>query len=287
MPRLTPEEKQRHRLEAAKAFVTEVSKIPAFTALSSEEQAAAQKLLNDPAVLEKMGIDLLASRDYNRFFESTKSEHDQVMADLRAKQAVQNDWWRENQEAVKKTLVLERENEDLKRRLGVAGNGNLDDDPDPLPVPRPRPTPVTKPEPPMDLTHLITKDDVARFESDVLALTGLVSTISQKHAREFDEILDTPDLLAFAKDRSLPLALAYDQYVAEKRETRRQLDLDARVKQAREEGFREGRTQSAAIPYPTADEANVFSVLGQATGQGKAATVAEMSAELDALMRKG
>ena len=139
----------------------------------------------------------------------------------------------------------------------------------------------------MDPSRYLTREEAARVQGDLelnqLKLTTMLTKLGLQHSREFDEVLDVDDLVQFAQDSNLRLDLAYERYVGERREAKRQRDLDERLKLAKEEGIKEGRASVAAIPYPVPGQGggeNIFSTL-----QAKpATTVQDIAAELNQLM---
>jgi hypothetical protein len=140
----------------------------------------------------------------------------------------------------------------------------------------------------MDPSKFITREALAALAQDnevqQVRLMSTLNRIGLQHFQEFAEVLDTDDLIAFAQGSNLPLNLAYDQYVKERRETKAQQAVEERIRQAKEDGIREGRAAAAAIPYPVSGQGseNIFSHLG--TEKKGPASVAEMAAELQQMI---
>jgi hypothetical protein len=93
-----------------------------------------------------------------------------------------------------------------------------------------------------------TKEEIESLINDRLAardqayagLTKTAMTLSVRHFKEYNEVLDPDDLEQFAnKNKFSDLKTAYDAYVRPKAEARQAADIDAKIKAAKEEGARE------------------------------------------------
>lgn len=292
MPKpLTPEERARQRAEGAKTFLADV-----FRKIPEDKREQVAEVLQAPDVLEMVGQNLLRQQEFSRFMDAGREQLESERRQVVAQKASLDDWWTQNSAAVSRAVALEREVEDLRRRMGSGGTAPqpgvtpTDDDflspfepPTPRSAPAPAPTPAAHKEPTMDPSRFVTRDALSALaqeaELNQLKLTTMITQIGLRHSAEFSEVLDVDDLIQYAQDSKLPLPVAYDQYVRERREAKTQQQIEERIRQAREEGEKAGRAAAAAIPYPVSGQGteNIFAHIKAEKGP---TTVAEMAAEL-------
>lgn len=287
MPKpLTPEERARQRAEGAKTFLAEV-----FQKIPEDKRAGVADVLQAPEVLEMVGQNLLRQQEFSRFMDAGRSQLESERQQVVAQKAALDDWWGQNSAAVSRAVALEKEVEDLRRRMSGSGSAGVTDDDEflgtPEPKPRPASTPAPKDQSMPDQSRFVTRDALSALaqeaELNQLKLTTMITRIGLQHSAEFQEVLDVDDLVQYAQDSKLPLPLAYDQYVKERREAKAQAAVEERIRQAREEGEKAGRAAASALPYPVSGQGtdNIFSFVKAEKGP---ATVAEIAAELQQMI---
>lgn len=138
-------------------------------------------------------------------------------------------------------------------------------------------------EPPaFDASKYLTKDDLARFAVDQSTRTATViksvGRLASRHAAKFNEELDVDALEEIATKKGLPLEAAYNEYIAPREDERRNKDLEARIKAARDEGAREALSRHKlpvdAVPQESAPVIGRWNK--QSTESAKPATDGEL-----------
>lgn len=258
MARLTPDERARQRQQHASQFLADVSRF-----IPADKQAAWAELKpvleGHPDAVAYIDDTVLRRQEGSRLAQTVSEQQRQ----LDARKTTYDEWWRENETAARVG--------DLAMRQGLwdpatgrfrSSRSAEDDDPgggDPQPPERRQSTPAaTRPN-----GNYVTREELAVLENGAIALTSDLTRIGLSHFREFNESLDTEDLIAFAQDRRLPLTAAYDAYVGERRASKRDADTEARINAAREEGRQEALRTASPTPYPYPGAANPNPMLAQ------------------------
>lgn len=108
--------------------------------------------------------------------------------------------------------------------------------------------------PAVDLSGYVKLEDhqnaLAQTESQGLVLMSLIPTLAMKHYHEFKEVLDVNTVIEHAREKNLPLNLAYEDFVKPRVEERQKKQHDEALSRAREEGAIEERRRQQATPYP-------------------------------------
>lgn len=93
------------------------------------------------------------------------------------------------------------------------------------------------------------------------AFVGLVKAIprmSFDYYKRFGEVLDSDAVEKIALENGLPPDLAYERYIAPKVEAQRSVELEAKIKAAREEGYRDALSKSHLPVDSTPRDSNPF-----------------------------
>jgi hypothetical protein len=222
--------------DAGRAFLARLLEhVPA------EARADVQKHLESERILELAGTETLARADYSR-----------NMNTLRQNQTALDQWFEKHKPVLELGLQAQQRAAQPRGARREDPNLDLNDDDDELDLTgRRRPAP-----PAVDTSRFVDRDEaiaqVRQLEGNAMKFASMLSRISMAHYKEFGgEILDPDKLVEHAEATGLRLDLAYNDYVAERRESARQADLDARLKAAREEGIAQGKASAATeLPWP-------------------------------------
>lgn len=212
-------------LETGKTLLDSVlAKLPenlrdaAKTAFAAPEAADA---------LTELGARGLAQSDYSRQMDDIRRK-DQELADAQAEIArvhkEQTDWYAANKPAL-----------DEYNRIKAGGT------PPAAPVPPAAPAGISK----EDLDKVLGDRD--RSYAQVL---GITSTMTAQHYKDFGEVLNVADLIAFAEKNRLPLADAYAQKFAEPIKARNDKLESERIEKLVAERLATERAQHAGQPFP-------------------------------------
>lgn len=88
---------------------------------------------------------------------------------------------------------------------------------------------------------------LGKTEANTLGLAKAVMKITARHLRQFPEIdLDPDAITKIATEQGLTAEKAYDEWIKPERDKKQTSDFDARLKAAREEGYRDGVSKRAA-----------------------------------------
>jgi len=108
--------------------------------------------------------------------------------------------------------------------------------------------------PAVDTSKFVSREDMAQqmlqIQKDGLALMSLTPTLSVKHLREFDEVLEIQKVVEHAQAKGMRLESAYDDMVSGRREEVRLASVESQIAKAREEGRQEAIRNSQSMPYP-------------------------------------
>jgi len=78
-----------------------------------------------------------------------------------------------------------------------------------------------------------------QIQVDGVTLMGKMNYLQAKHLKEFNEVLDTLDVVKHANEKHLPLDLAYESYTKDLRTKKEEEKRQAELAKAREEGAME------------------------------------------------
>ena len=176
--------------------------------LSEEDKTAFLKVLGNEKLSKSLGEGVMLRSDYSR-----------NMDELTTQKKRNEDWYR--QELAKHNEVLELEKQ---YRAKLAETGGEED----------KPLVAT---PAFDEKKL--REELDQREARTIALFKDGLRLATRHAKDFQEELDTDTLAKLAVEKNLTLAQAYDEMVRPRREEKAKLDFEAKLKAAREEGARE------------------------------------------------
>jgi len=100
----------------------------------------------------------------------------------------------------------------------------------------------------------ISKEDLEKYlgerDRSYAAVLGLTTTLATQHYKNFGEVLDTGDLIAFAEKNRLPLSEAYSQKFAEPIKARNEKLETKRIDKLVQEKLTAERAQMAGQPFP-------------------------------------
>lgn len=223
---------KKDKLEYGKKYLEKLlSHVP------EEQRATVLEALSSEAVQEAAGEDVLRQEDYSREMNTTVAEK-QAAAQERIQaarlQQQLNDWYQENKAALDEYV-------EMKKR-GVDDNEN--------------------PAPKIDMSKYVDKDLMERtiaaqlnqFGQGALQVAALLPRLALRHYKDFNEELDTDALIQHSRNSRIPLDKgAYEDFIKDKLETKREADINKRIKDAREEG-RSAALRESNIPYPVGGE---------------------------------
>ncbi len=190
-----------------------------------------EKLLTHEAGLVLAGTHSLRQDEFSRKMDEATSHYKKAEkwhADL--------DAWKTGVDA---ELAEAKAAKDELARLKAAGGGNGDDSP-----------------PPIDTSKFLSKEDAERLKSEMYAYTtnygAYVPQLVVAHLKEFDEVLDTSALLAFCREKQIPVDRGgYETFVLEKRQERMKKQNEEALKAAEQRGYQKALSEGAsAPPYP-------------------------------------
>jgi hypothetical protein len=220
---------KRDKREAGKTFLENIlAKIP------EGERATVQAAVMKDDVLDFAGEHHLRHDEFSRMADEVRKQSDALTAyrtQLDTYKGELDGWYTTNKTALEKVR---------RRSEGDGDLGELEE----------RPT--------VDLSGYVRAEDHDRMlretQEQGLSLMTLMTRLGMKHYHEFKEPLDPADVIVHARDRGLRLDLAYEDWVAPRREERSKKELEDRLKQAREEGAIEERKRQQVTPYPVGNE---------------------------------
>lgn len=238
-------------LQAVLAKLPENLRAEAEKALSAPEATDALTLLGDSA---------LARGDYSRKMDEIRDLETKAQEQLAANQtdyeALQK-WYGEKKAVIDKYPTLDAVDAELARR---AGQPTLTSREETSPA-----AGLTKEA----LEQYLAERDQARDQGYANVL-GVTTTLTARHLRDFNEVLDMNDLIAHATKHRMPLfdpraeMDAYRAVHGEKIAAKRKADDDAALEKRVQERLAEVRKQEGANPYPLRNrEPSVLDVLSQ------------------------
>jgi hypothetical protein len=122
---------------------------------------------------------------------------------------------------------------------------------------------------------LLTRDEyqrqlAAEFERRDRAAIDFADALTDAkldHQSRFEEKLDTDALYAHVEKTGLPFRKAYDDYIQPRVREAEQAKFEEKLKQAKEEGINEGRSQAHMPVQPDSSHPRAIDSLGQSTNQ--------------------
>lgn len=204
----------------------------AAKAFSAPEAADAITLLGDSA---------LARADYSREMDGIRQKAEELQAEqdrINGIHETQVDWWTKNQAAIEEWKVLK------------AQGTHVPDKKEPVPV-----AGLTKAE----LDEMLNARD-----QGYASVLGITTTLSGRHFKDFGEVLDGNDLIAYAQKNRLALPDAYQQKYADKIKAKTEAEEKVRIDKLVEERLGEERKKLANQPFPLRNqEPSALDVLQQ------------------------
>lgn len=107
-------------------------------------------------------------------------------------------------------------------------------------------------------TNAVTKEELQKamdeYSGKAVFIAKKAAQVSVDYFKRFNEPLDMDAFEKFALEKGLPIDAAYDAFIRPRVSELDQKNIDERIKAAKEEGLREGRSQSN-LPVDTAPKA--------------------------------
>ena len=232
--------KQEDKKAQAAEFVKSV-----LAEISEDQRETVKEALENDKVLGLIGDGVLRQSEFSRGMDELTTRNTEVEAQLAKSDTIFKDnvqWRADNEQGV---AVLKAENERLKKALAV-GDGVGDPDPEGDPSP-----------PGFDSSRFVSKEDfdkavndrIAGVERDGVKLMSVMTRLTTQHLKEFDEVLDTDALIAHANEKKLHIDTAYDDFIKDRVEEKRQKEFDEKIEAAKKEARVEAFKEANAVPY--------------------------------------
>lgn len=103
-------------------------------------------------------------------------------------------------------------------------------------------------------------EELQRRETAYMKFMDDLSDLKMEHRERFKERLDTSAVYKIAGEKSLPLDVAYDIYIADRVEADRKTAYEADMKKAREEGAREALAKHNLPVVPSTSDIRVHTL---------------------------
>lgn len=209
--------------------------------LSEKAAAAVLEVLADEAAGKAFASAFVPQSDYSRDLDKTRDEW-KGKADEAVKKVSEYDKWYNDQAkpAYERGLLVEKE---LKKYTDTFGS--LEDG--------------AAAKPPADV---VTKKDfeeaIARMSGNTASVMKDLSRVTLDHFKRFGEALDPDELEKFAVEKGLPIRAAYEALIAPKEQARQNVEWEAKVKAAREEGARDALSRYKLPVDPKPREHHAF-----------------------------
>lgn len=251
-------------LESGKAFIESVlAKLPE----SVRDQARAAFTAPEAAdALTVVGDGVLARSDYSKSMDDLKAKEQQLVEDYTRL----NTWYDGAKDRLAKVETLE---EQIARLSGQQ-------------PPTPPADPIRHPAKEEPVSGLTKEEFAAAMEERDRAYAGVMALsnrLTAQHLRDFNEVLDTDALIAYARAKSVDLKTAYDQVHAEKIAAKAQQSKDAEIAKLRQEIEAQVRKE-VGQPYPIRNAApSVLDILDTKTDSPANHTVDTAVAEYERL----
>jgi hypothetical protein len=213
-------------LETGKSILdTVLAKLPESLRDSAKAAFTAPEAAD---ALTELGARGLAQSDYSRQMDEIRRKEQELATaqeQINTVATQQTDWWNVNKPAL-----------DEYTRLKAGGT-----------VIPPVATPPAAPAG-------ISKEELEKYlgerDRSYATVLGLTTTLATQHYKNFGEVLDAQELIAFAEKNRLPLAEAYQQKFAEPIKARNEKLENERIDKLVQERLATERAQLAGQPFP-------------------------------------
>lgn len=197
--------------------------------LAPEVQEGFLKALEHEGFAGKLGEAVMRQSDYSRSQDALKKEREAFDSD----KSQWKDWY------TKSLQQFEAQDAALKSYRETYGD------------------PPVNGKPLIDspVSDFISKKDFdawkQSYEANTISVIETANQVSFDHYKRFGEPLDMPAFKKFALESNLPLAVAYERFIAPKLTEREKMEREAAIKAAKEEGRKEALAEHK-IPVDTA-----------------------------------
>lgn len=244
-------------IESGKAFLASV-----LAKLPENLRADAEKALTAPEAADALtviGDGVLARADYSKKMDDLASKEAVVLEDFERNQT----WFEQNKERLGKVETLE---ETIAKLQGQ-----------PPPKPEEKVVPATG----------VTADDVMKIVNEqaqgFAGVLGISTTLTAKHLRDFNEVLDMNQVIAHATKKKVSILDGYKDLFAEQIKAKADAEEKARIDKLVEERLGEEKKKFAGQPFPLRNQQpSVLDVIEQ-KGDPSKYTVDEAVAEYERL----
>lgn len=192
-----------------------------LAAVPAEQRSAVETALKVDQVSTKLRDGVLARSDYSRQSDQLVQERTRLDAEVRDARTKIAGWdeWYQGVTAEQAALA-----EKVQAYEAVYG-----------PIEGARKPGLSREELQAAIDKTIT-DRSTQFMNQHLGLVDTLVNLKFEHQTRFKETLDTDKFVKFAQETGLPPKLAYREFVADRVEDQRKVDLAEQIKKAREEG---------------------------------------------------
>ena len=206
----------------------------AMAKLPAEKQALLKDFAPDESMLEVFGEHGLLRDDYSRLADQAKSEAEKATALYN-----ENLKWRDEN-----TVVMAKGKEALStlERMRAAGvDMNVSGDGG---------TTTTTTTQPSTISQEDFNKALRQTELQGISLMTTLTSLVGKHFKEFGDSLDTQEVVAAAQKSGTDVLTAYNNLVAERRETVRKAEFEKEIAKAKKAGYEEGISKASSLPFP-------------------------------------
>jgi hypothetical protein len=203
-----------------------------IAAVPDDKRAMVEETLKSDTVGAKLREGVLARADYSRQSDTLRTEREAFQAEVAEARQNITGWQQWYTGATQDYASLQERVTAYEEAFGALDGKE--------PVHR-------------DQNYLTKQEyEAALAQRDALAIqfADTLTDLKFDHKDKFGERLDTTKLIAFARERGLPIDSAYREFIADRVEERRQKDTDERIQKAKEEGAREYAT-THRLPFST------------------------------------
>jgi hypothetical protein len=179
--------------------------------LDDESKAGLKKALGNAKFVEEVGKGIKRQDEFSRGMDDLRTEKQKVEQQI----SQWRDWYNT---AVTNDAAREEELVALRAKAGT-----------------PTGTPTVTPT-----ATGLTKKELEEREGRMISIVKQGMRLASRHAAKFGEELDTEALEKLAVEKGLTLDRAYEELVRPRVEAAAKADFDAKLKEAHEQGLREG-----------------------------------------------
>lgn len=101
-------------------------------------------------------------------------------------------------------------------------------------------------------------EELARRDQLAIQFADVLTDLKWDHRQNFNEALNTRELIKFCTEKGLPIEVGYQSFIADRVEAKRKTEFEEKLKAAREEGAREALTRHNLPITPAPSEAHVL-----------------------------